>query len=81
MIIKSAVTLLLIVIVLFRCTSTSAGSVEVGFVNDAGLDHWMAGGSAEIPTGETALRSSEVHAKFGVPDGCNLKSFLASGND
>jgi hypothetical protein len=54
MITKSVIIVLLIAIMLFRCTSAAAGSVEIGFVDDAGLDRWIAGGPAEVPIREMA---------------------------
>ena len=66
MIIKSAVTVLLVAIVIFCGTSVSAGSVEIGFVDDVGLDRWMAGGPAEVPAGETAC----IPAKFRQSSAC-----------
>ncbi len=59
MIMKPAVTTLLVAVALFCCTAASAGSVEIGYVDDAGLDRWMAGGPAEVPTGETACQPAK----------------------
>lgn len=63
-IIKPAMTVLLVAF--FFCSFVSAGSVEFGFVDDAGLDRWIAGGPAEVPTGETAC----IPAKFGQSSPC-----------
>jgi hypothetical protein len=52
--------------VLFCGTSVLAGSVEIGFVDNAGFDRWLAGGPAEVPTGETAC----IPAKFGQSSAC-----------
>ena len=40
--------------------------MQIGFVDDAGLDRWMAGGSAEVPTGETAC----IPTKFRQSSAC-----------
>jgi len=66
MIIKSRVTVLLSAIVLFSYRSAAAGSVEIGFVDDPGLERWMAGGPAEVSTGETAC----IPAKFTESSAC-----------
>ncbi|MGO9604238.1 MAG: hypothetical protein ACLQAT_12735 [Candidatus Binataceae bacterium] len=63
---KPAVVTLFVAIALFDCTLALAGSVEIGFVDDAGLEQWMAGGPAEVPTGETAC----TPAKFGETSDC-----------
>jgi hypothetical protein len=66
MIMKPAVTVLLAAIVIFCCTSALAGSVDIGFVDKAGLNRWMAGGAATVPTGETAC----TPAKFKKTSAC-----------
>jgi hypothetical protein len=66
MIMKPAVTVLLAAIAIFCCASALAGSVEIGFVDKAGLDRWMAGGPAEVQTGETACKP----AKFNKTSAC-----------
>src|SRR5271155_1533937 len=63
---KPAVTTLLVAVVLLCCTAASTTSIEVGYVDDAGLDRWMAGGPAEVPTGETACEP----AKFRESSAC-----------
>jgi hypothetical protein len=64
----------------FYYTSVSAESVEIGFVDDTGLAHWMAGGPAEGSNRRNGLHTSEIRGKLGVPDGCGLQSFLAFEN-
>lgn len=59
MIMKPAVIMLLLAVALFSCTAASAGSVEIGYVDDAGLDRWLAGGPAEVPTGEVACEPAK----------------------
>jgi len=66
MIMKPAVTVLLAATVVFCCTSALAGSVDIGFVDKAGLNRWMAGGAATVPTGETACKP----AKFKKTSAC-----------
>jgi hypothetical protein len=66
MIMRPAVTKLLVAVVLLCCTAASATSIEVGYVDDAGLDRWLAGGPAEFPTGETSCKP----AKFGESSAC-----------
>jgi hypothetical protein len=66
MIMKPTVTVLLAAIAIFCCTSALAGSVEIGFVDKADLHRWMAGGPAEVPTGETAC----TPAKFKQTSPC-----------
>ncbi len=66
MIMKPAVAVLLAAIAIFCCASALAGSVEIGFVDKAGLDRWMAGGPAEVQTGETACKP----AKFNKTSAC-----------
>ena len=66
MIMKPGVITLLVAVALCCCTAASAGSVDVGYVDDAGLDRWLAGGPAELPTGETACKP----AKFREDSSC-----------
>jgi hypothetical protein len=66
MIMKPAVITLLVAVALCCCTAASAGSVEIGYVDDAGLDRWLAGGPAEVTTGETACKP----AKFDETSSC-----------
>ena len=66
MIMRPAVIRLLVAVVLLCCTAASAASIEVGYVDDAGLDRWLAGGPAEVPTGETACKP----AKFRESSAC-----------
>jgi hypothetical protein len=66
MIMKLAATTLLIAVALFCYTAASAGSIEVGYVDDAGLDRWLAGGPAKVPTGETVCKP----AKFDESSRC-----------
>lgn len=63
---KPAVTTLLVAVVLLCCTAASTTSIEVGYVDDAGLDRWRAGGPAKVPTGETACEP----AKFRESSAC-----------
>ena len=65
---RHAVLASLVTIALFCCTSALAGSVEIGFVDDAELKQWMAGAwlTAEAPTGETAC----TPAKFNQTSEC-----------
>jgi hypothetical protein len=65
-IMKAAVVSLIVALALFGCTAASAGSVDIGYVDDAGLDRWLAGGPAELPTGETACKP----AKFDETSSC-----------
>lgn len=65
-IMKPAITGLFVAVALFCCTAASAGSVDIGYVGDAGLDRWMAGGPAEVPAGETAC----TPAKFDETSSC-----------
>lgn len=60
---RHAALAVLVAIALFCCTSASAGSVDIGFVDDAGLDQWKAGGPwpAAVPTGETACTPAKFH--------------------
>jgi hypothetical protein len=53
-IMKPAITTLFVAVALCCCTAASAGSVEVAYVDDAGLDRWLAGGPGKVPSGETA---------------------------
>ena len=62
---RRSLSALLIAFALFCCTTASAGSVEIGYVDDAGLDRWT-GGRAETPTGETACEP----AKFNQTSRC-----------
>jgi hypothetical protein len=64
--IKPAVAILLTATAVFCCTSAAAGPVEIGFVDDAGLARWMAGGPAEVPTGEMAC----IPEKFASSSAC-----------
>jgi hypothetical protein len=66
MIMKPTVTTLIVALALFCCTAASAGSVEIGYVDDAGLDRWLAGGPASVPTGETDC----TPAKFDETSSC-----------
>ncbi len=60
MIMKPTVITLVVAVWLFRCTAASAGSVEIGLVNDAaGFDRWLAGGPAKVPTREVACRPAK----------------------
>jgi hypothetical protein len=59
MIMKPAVITLLLAVALFCCSDASAGSVDVGYVDDAGLDRWLAGGPAQVPTGEVACEPAK----------------------
>src|SRR5216683_4571628 len=65
---RHAALALLVAIALFCCTSALAGSVEIGFVDDAELAQWRAGAwlTAEAPTGETAC----TPAKFNQTSAC-----------
>src|SRR5216683_6926532 len=65
---RHAALALLVAIALFCCTSALAGSVEIGFVDDAELAQWRAGAwlTAEAPTGETAC----TPAKFDKSSAC-----------
>jgi hypothetical protein len=63
---RPAVTTLLVAVVLLCCSAASTTSIEVGYVDDAGLDRWLAGGAAEVPTGETACEP----AKFRESSAC-----------
>jgi hypothetical protein len=65
-IMKPAITTLFVAVALFCCTAASAGSVEIAYVDDAGLDRWLAGGPAKVPTGETACKP----AKFDESSPC-----------
>jgi hypothetical protein len=66
MMMKPVVTTLILAVALFCRTAASAGSVDIGYVNNAGLDRWLAGGPAEVPTGETAC----TPAKFDDTSSC-----------
>ena len=66
MIMKPAVVTLIVALALFCCAAASAGSVDIGYVDDAGLDRWLAGGPAKVPTGETACKP----AKFDGTSSC-----------
>ncbi len=66
MIMKPVVTTLILAVALFCCTAASAGSVDIGYVDDAGLERWLAGAPAELPTGETACKP----AKFDDTSSC-----------
>jgi hypothetical protein len=66
MIMKLTVTTLVVAIALFCCTVASAGSVEIGYVDDAGLDRWLAGGPAGVPSGESPCKP----AKFDETTSC-----------
>jgi hypothetical protein len=66
MIMKPAVITLLLAVALFCCSAASAGSVDIGYVDDAGLERWLAGGPAELPTGEVACQP----AKFDETSSC-----------
>jgi hypothetical protein len=65
---RHAALALLVAIALFCCTSALAGSVEIGFVDDAELKQWMTGAwlTAEVPTGETTC----APAKFRQLSAC-----------
>lgn len=66
MIMKPTVAVLLAAIAICCWTYALAGSVEIGFVDKAGLRRWMAGGPAGVPTGETAC----TPAKFNQTSPC-----------
>ena len=66
MIMKPGVITLFVAVALCCCTAASAGSVDVGYVDNAGLERWLAGGPAELPTGETACKP----AKFDETSSC-----------
>ena len=66
MIMKPTVTTLIVALALFCRTAASAGSVEIGYVDDAGLDRWLAGGPAGVPSGESACKP----AKFDETTSC-----------
>jgi hypothetical protein len=63
---KPAVTTPIVALALLWCTVMSAGSADIGYVDDAGLDRWLAGGPAGVPTGETACKP----AKFDKTSSC-----------
>jgi hypothetical protein len=63
---RPAITTLLVAVALCCCTAASAGSVEIAYVDDAGLDRWLAGGPAKVPSGETAC----TPAKFQESSPC-----------
>jgi hypothetical protein len=76
MIMKRAVTVLLAAMI-SCCTSAFAGSVDIGFVDKAGLNRWTAGEPAAVPTGETAC----TPAKFKNTSACpTLVIFNHSSN-
>jgi hypothetical protein len=66
MIMQRAVTTVLLAAMIFCCTSAFAGSVDIGFVDKAGLNRWIAGEPAAVPTGETAC----TPAKFKETSAC-----------
>jgi len=79
MIVKPAVTVLLAAIAIFCCASALAGSVEIGFVDKAGLHRWMAGGPARSSNQRDRLQASEVQQNFTVPDGRDFQSYQPTG--
>ncbi len=66
MIMKRTVAVLLGAIAICCWTYALAGSVEIGFVEKAGLRRWMAGGPAQVPAGEAAC----TPAKFNQTSPC-----------
>jgi hypothetical protein len=63
---KLAVTLLPAAILVFCCTAAWAASVDIGVVDRAGLQRWMAGASAAVPSGDIAC----APAKFKESSKC-----------
>jgi hypothetical protein len=66
MFMKPGVITLLVAVALSCCTATFAGSVDIGYVDDAGLDRWLAGGPAKVPSREVACKP----AKFREDSSC-----------
>jgi hypothetical protein len=80
MFMKPGVITLLVAVALSCCTATFAGSVDIGYVDDAGLDRWLAGGPAKVPSREVACKPVKVPRIFIVRESGDFQPFLANDN-
>jgi hypothetical protein len=63
---RLAIIALVMGIAAFQSGAAWGGSVEIGFVDEAGLGQWMNGGAADVPSGETVC----TPAKFDETSEC-----------